>query len=98
MGDLGILSTLTRGVSELVLLICGAGDMERSLPLTGGVDTRRPKKDNKPPFGFFIGSIATSFSFSFSMTRQPGGKKSSDANSGLDLTDVSHAVDPFDDV
>lgn len=64
-----------------------------------GVDALRPKNDSSPPFGFFLfPSFAgdnSSLSLSFSKTRQPGGRTSSWTTSGLDLTEASHAVDPF---
>lgn len=74
------------------------GDTER-LELAAGGDAGplRPKKDSKPPLAFFLASVAGEVaSFSFSITRQPGGSRSSFKTSGLDFTEVSHAVDPLD--
>jgi hypothetical protein len=56
---------------------------------------RRPKNDNKPPLAFFLLSVVKAGS-SFSITFQPGGRRSSFKTSGLDFTEVSQAVDPFD--
>lgn len=58
---------------------------------------RRPKNDSKLPPVFLLVSITgTGSSFSLSMIRQPGGKRSSFRTSGLDFTEVSHAVEPFE--
>lgn len=101
-GDDCMPSTLGRG--ELVLAMPGGG------VLTGRTEDskcfgfasddgagfpRRPKNDNKPPPVFFLLSVAGVGS-SFSIILQPGGKRSSFKTSGLDFTEVSHAVDPFE--
>lgn len=74
----------------------GEEDWETESITDGEAGPRRPKNDNSP-VPFFLGSTTnTGSSFSFSTTRHPGGKRSSLVTSGLDLTDVSHAVDPLD--
>lgn len=102
------LSTLARGAptptdeeaTAIEALLGGrTGDAERLELATGGDagPPLRPKKDSKPPLAFFLASVAGEVtSFSFSITRQPGGNRSSFKISGLDFTEVSHAVDPLD--
>ena len=57
----------------------------------------RPKKDsNPPPAFFFVSGVGNVSCLSLSTIRQPGGSKSSWPISCLDLTDISHAVEPFE--
>lgn len=96
-----MLSTLAGGelVSGGGVLTGGTGD-PRSLGLASEEEARaprRPKKYNNPPPCCFLLSVAGTGS-SFSMIRQPGGKRSSFESSGLDFMAVSHAVDPFEDM
>lgn len=86
-------STLARGDIDWVRI----GDND----LSGFISTvlLLPQKDSNPPPVFFplaaSASAWTTASLLFSTTRQPTGK-SSCTTSGRDLTDASHAVEPFD--
>jgi hypothetical protein len=95
------LSALTRGEPVLVMPGGGVlvfrvdGSMSPGLASEEGAGPRRPNRDNKRPPAFFLCSVAVAGS-SFSIIRQPGGKTSSCKTSGLDFTEASHAVDPFE--
>lgn len=88
------LSTLERGDADADWDRIGDRD------LSGFVSTAfLPQKESNPPPAFFpltaSAPTCATVSLLFSITRQPTGK-SSCTISGRDLTDVSHAVEPFD--
>lgn len=101
--DFGI-STLSRGDPVDVLVraeetLLGDDDRSDLTSIGTGVAATagfRPRNDNKPPLDFLLLSITGDVSSSLSITRHPGGEKSSLTASGLAFTEASHAVDPFD--